>query len=100
MFWTSATSQAYRRCTAPVLLLAARQAEGPARGEREADIDGLAGVVTLTIRWFETSHGVSAEDPQGVAASVIEFVAGLSDRSRLLAQPSTHPDGRRTRGRP
>lgn len=65
----------YRAVDAPTLVLAARR--GHRLDQREAELDRLEAAVGATIRWYDTGHWISAEDPAGVADAVVAFASAL-----------------------
>jgi pimeloyl-ACP methyl ester carboxylesterase len=75
-FGRLAVLDAYRALDGPALFLGARRVDRP-RDEREAELARLAEHVDLQVRWFDTGHWISAEDVDGVARAVVDFVASI-----------------------
>ena len=65
----------YRSVAGPVLMLAAERGNTD-RSERERELADLVALVGAEVKWFDTGHWISAEDPEGVTDAVRAFLEG------------------------
>lgn len=64
--------EAYKHAPKVKLFLAAEHV--PDIAHRRSDIAALRSMTSIDIQWFATGHWISAEDTEGVAQAVVEFI--------------------------